>query len=89
MATGEWRYLRNVDRLNRRKEALGRSRDPISRGELVPVLEEYSAPGFYLYYPQRATNNNLESEASDACAAGPSGLNVLPASSSLKLTWKA
>lgn len=32
-----------------------RSRDGIGRGELVPVLEEFSTPfpGFYLYYPQR------------------------------------
>lgn len=32
-----------------------RSRDGIARGELVPVLEEFSTPfpGFYLYYPQR------------------------------------
>ena len=31
------------------------ARDDVARGELVPVLEEYSAPfpGFYLYYPQR------------------------------------
>jgi DNA-binding transcriptional LysR family regulator len=30
-------------------------RDEIARGELVPVLEEFSTPfpGFYLYYPQR------------------------------------
>jgi DNA-binding transcriptional LysR family regulator len=30
-------------------------RDDVARGELVPVLEEFSAPfaGFYLYYPQR------------------------------------
>lgn len=30
-------------------------RDDITRGELAPVLEEFSAPfpGFYLYYPQR------------------------------------
>jgi DNA-binding transcriptional LysR family regulator len=30
-------------------------RDDVTRGELVPVLEEFSAPfpGFYLYYPQR------------------------------------
>jgi DNA-binding transcriptional LysR family regulator len=30
-------------------------RDQIARGELVPVLEEFSTPfqGFYLYYPQR------------------------------------
>jgi DNA-binding transcriptional LysR family regulator len=32
-----------------------RSLEPISRGELVAVLEEFSTPfpGFYLYYPQR------------------------------------
>lgn len=32
-----------------------RSRDAIARGELVPVLEEFSTPfpGFYLYYPGR------------------------------------
>jgi DNA-binding transcriptional LysR family regulator len=32
-----------------------RSREPVARGELVPVLEEFSTPfpGFYLYYPQR------------------------------------
>jgi DNA-binding transcriptional LysR family regulator len=32
-----------------------RVRDDIARGELVPVLEEFSTPfpGFYLYYPQR------------------------------------
>lgn len=32
-----------------------RSRDGVARGELVPVLEEFSTPfpGFYLYYPQR------------------------------------
>jgi DNA-binding transcriptional LysR family regulator len=31
------------------------ARDAIARGELVPVLEEFSLPfpGFYLYYPQR------------------------------------
>jgi DNA-binding transcriptional LysR family regulator len=31
------------------------ARDDVARGELVPVLEEFSAPfpGFYLYYPQR------------------------------------
>jgi DNA-binding transcriptional LysR family regulator len=31
------------------------ARDAIARGELVPVLEEFSTPfpGFYLYYPQR------------------------------------
>jgi DNA-binding transcriptional LysR family regulator len=30
-------------------------RDFVARGELVPVLEEFSPPfpGFYLYYPQR------------------------------------
>jgi DNA-binding transcriptional LysR family regulator len=30
-------------------------RDDLARGELVPVLEEFSTPfpGFYLYYPQR------------------------------------
>jgi len=30
-------------------------RDNVARGELVPVLEEFSTPfpGFYLYYPQR------------------------------------
>jgi hypothetical protein len=29
--------------------------DEVARGELVPVLEEFSPPfpGFYLYYPQR------------------------------------
>jgi DNA-binding transcriptional LysR family regulator len=33
----------------------GQARDDVARGELVPVLEEFSAPfpGFYLYYPQR------------------------------------
>lgn len=32
-----------------------RVRDDIARGDLVPVLEEFSSPfpGFYLYYPQR------------------------------------
>ena len=32
-----------------------RSRDALARGELVAVLEKFSAPfpGFYLYYPQR------------------------------------
>jgi DNA-binding transcriptional LysR family regulator len=32
-----------------------RSRKTVARGELVPVLEEFSTPfpGFYLYYPQR------------------------------------
>ncbi len=32
-----------------------RAREEIARGELVPVLEEFSTPvpGFYLYYPQR------------------------------------
>jgi DNA-binding transcriptional LysR family regulator len=32
-----------------------RARDLVARGELVAVLEEFSAPfpGFYLYYPQR------------------------------------
>ncbi|AHG89259.1 LysR substrate-binding protein [Gemmatirosa kalamazoonensis] len=32
-----------------------RSREPMARGELVAVLEEFSTPfpGFYLYYPQR------------------------------------
>ena len=32
-----------------------RSREPIARGELVAVLEQFSTPfpGFYLYYPQR------------------------------------
>jgi DNA-binding transcriptional LysR family regulator len=32
-----------------------RARDEMTRGELVPVLEEFSTPfpGFYLYYPQR------------------------------------
>jgi DNA-binding transcriptional LysR family regulator len=31
------------------------SRDDVARGDLVPVLEEFSTPfaGFYLYYPQR------------------------------------
>ena len=31
------------------------ARDDLARGDLVPVLEEFSAPfpGFYLYYPQR------------------------------------
>src|ERR671912_810370 len=33
----------------------GRVRELIARGELVPVLEQFSTPfpGFYLYYPQR------------------------------------
>jgi DNA-binding transcriptional LysR family regulator len=33
----------------------GHVRDDVARGELVPVLEEFSTPfpGFYLYYPQR------------------------------------
>ncbi|MGH7671212.1 MAG: LysR family transcriptional regulator [Gemmatimonadaceae bacterium] len=33
----------------------GHARDAIERGELVPVLEEFSTPfpGFYLYYPER------------------------------------
>ena len=33
----------------------GQVRDEVARGELVPVLEEFSTPfpGFYLYYPQR------------------------------------
>ena len=33
----------------------GQVRDDVARGELVPVLEEFSTPfpGFYLYYPQR------------------------------------
>jgi DNA-binding transcriptional LysR family regulator len=32
-----------------------RSREPLARGELVAVLEEFSTPfpGFYLYYPER------------------------------------
>src|SRR6476646_6398565 len=32
-----------------------RAREEVSRGELVPVLDEFSTPfpGFYLYYPQR------------------------------------
>jgi DNA-binding transcriptional LysR family regulator len=32
-----------------------RARAHVARGELVPVLEEFSTPfpGFYLYYPQR------------------------------------
>jgi DNA-binding transcriptional LysR family regulator len=32
-----------------------RVRNDVARGELVPVLEEFSTPfpGFYLYYPQR------------------------------------
>lgn len=32
-----------------------RKRDYVARGELVPVLEEFSTPfpGFYLYYPER------------------------------------
>lgn len=32
-----------------------RARDYVARGELVPVLEEFSTPfpGFYLYYPER------------------------------------
>ena len=32
-----------------------RVRDAIGKGELIPVLEEFSAPfpGYYLYYPQR------------------------------------
>jgi len=31
------------------------SREPIERGELVPILEEFSTPfpGYFLYYPQR------------------------------------
>lgn len=33
----------------------GQVRDDLTRGNLVPVLEEFSTPfpGFYLYYPQR------------------------------------
>ena len=33
----------------------GQARDDVARGDLVPVLEEFSDPfsGFYLYYPQR------------------------------------
>lgn len=33
----------------------GQARDDVTRGDLVPVLEEFSSPfpGFYLYYPQR------------------------------------
>ena len=33
----------------------GQARDDVSRGDLVPVLEEFSSPfpGLYLYYPQR------------------------------------
>ena len=33
----------------------GQARDDVARGDLVPVLEEFSEPfsGFYLYYPQR------------------------------------
>ena len=33
----------------------GQVRDEVARGELVPVLEEFSTPfpGFYLYYPHR------------------------------------
>ena len=33
----------------------GQAREDISRGELVPVLEEFCPPfpGFYLFYPQR------------------------------------
>ena len=33
----------------------GQVRDDVARGDLVPVLEEFSSPfpGFYLYYPQR------------------------------------
>jgi DNA-binding transcriptional LysR family regulator len=33
----------------------GQVRDDVARGDLVPVLEEFSTPfpGFYLYYPQR------------------------------------
>ena len=33
----------------------GQVRDEVARGDLVPVLEEFSTPfpGFYLYYPQR------------------------------------
>jgi len=31
------------------------ARDDVARGDLVPVLEQFSSPfpGFYLYYPQR------------------------------------
>jgi len=30
-------------------------REDVARGDLVPILEEYSTafPGFYLYYPHR------------------------------------
>ena len=33
----------------------GQARDDVAKGDLVPVLEEFSEPfsGFYLYYPQR------------------------------------
>jgi DNA-binding transcriptional LysR family regulator len=33
----------------------GQVRDDVARGDLIPVLEEFSSPfpGFYLYYPQR------------------------------------
>jgi DNA-binding transcriptional LysR family regulator len=58
------RVLTNDPALNVRLAAAGagltladesRSRDGVARGDLVPVLEEFSAPfpGFYLYFPQR------------------------------------
>lgn len=58
------RVLTNDPELNVRLAVAGagltladesRSRGPLTRGELVPVLEAFSAPfpGFYLYYPQR------------------------------------
>jgi DNA-binding transcriptional LysR family regulator len=33
----------------------GQAREDVSRGELVPILEEFCPPfaGFYLFYPQR------------------------------------
>jgi len=58
------RVLTNQPALNLRLAAAGggltladdtRARYAITRGELVPVLQEFSTPfpGFYLYYPQR------------------------------------
>jgi DNA-binding transcriptional LysR family regulator len=58
------RILTNQPALNLRLAAAGagvtladdsRARAAIERGDLVPVLEEFSTPfpGFYLYYPQR------------------------------------
>ncbi|HEX8944487.1 MAG TPA: LysR family transcriptional regulator [Gemmatimonadaceae bacterium] len=58
------RVLTNDPNLNVRLAVAGagitladesRSREAIARGELVPVLEEFSTPfpGFYLYYPER------------------------------------